>query len=61
MTVDLVDKVNSANRQLGNITMEQMRMEQMQHMTLNQMSLHPYYPRPMVEEEVEEELSLIHI
>merc|ERR1711953_607331 len=32
-----------------------MRMEQVQHMTLNQMSLHPYFPRPMVEEEVEEE------
>ena len=60
MTVDLVDKVNSANKQLGNnITMEQMRLEQVQHMTMNQMSLHPYYPRPMVEEEVEEEDGVI--
>merc|ERR1711953_674337 len=36
-----------------------MRMEQVQHMTMNQMSLHPYFPRPMVEEEVEEEDGVI--
>ena len=52
MTVDQMNSVNSVSMHMGNITMEQMRLEQVQ-----QMNLHSYYQRQVeeAEEEVEEE------
>ena len=57
MTVDQMNNVNSVSMHLGNVAMEQMRMEQMQQMTMGQMNLHSYYQRQVeeTEEEVEEE------
>ena len=57
MTVDQMNNVNSVSMHLGNVAMEQMRMEQMQQMTMGQMNLHSYYQRQVeeAEEEVEEE------
>ena len=51
MTVDQMNNVNRVSMHMGNLPMEQMRLEQ-----VHQMNLHSYYQRQVVEEEeVDEE------
>ena len=54
MMMDQMNNVNSLSMHMGNVAMEQMRLEQIQQMTMGQMNLHSYYQRQL-EEEVEEE------
>ena len=50
MTVDQMNNVNRVSMHMGNLPMEQMRLEQ-----VHQMNLHSYYQRQVEEEEVDEE------